>query len=446
MKRRNFMAMATGGLAAGALAGARPPSAGDGLRVGVVGCGWYGKNDVCRLIQVAPVEVAALCDVDSRMLGEAAALIESRQKSGKKPRLYSDYREMLDANKLDLVIVGTPDHWHALPTIAALESGAHVYLQKPVGVDVLEGEAILATARRTGKLVQVGTQRRSTPHLIEAKEKVIASGKLGRVGHAEIFSYYHMRRKGNPPIVEPPAHLDWEFWCGPAPSRPYHEGIHPGGWRSYREFGNGFVGDMCIHMLDTTRWLLGLGWPTSISSCGGIFMDRESNANVPDTQTASFTFPELTVTWQHRTWGAPPDARYPWGLILYGEKGTLRASVQRYEFTPLGSDEPELAAEALLEKDRYPEEAEEKRIEFHAAPATRRHFQDLLERIDHGGLPVADILEGHISSAACVLANLSLETGRTLSYDPARRVIPGDEAATALLRRPYRAPWKHPFA
>lgn len=438
--------MAAGGWAAHTVARGQTSGGGAGPRVGVIGCGWYGKNDVCRLIQVAPVEVVALCDVDSKMLEETAALMEVRQANRKRPAMYADYREMLAARNLDLVIVGTPDHWHALPTIAALEAGAHVYLQKPVAVDVLEGEAILATARRTGKLVQIGTQRRSTPHLIEAKEKVIDTGKLGRVGHAEIFSYYHMRRKGNPPVVPPPAHLDWEFWCGPAPLRPYHEGIHPGGWRSYREFGNGFVGDMCIHMLDTARWLLGLGWPTSVSSSGGIFMDRESNANVPDTQTASFTFPDLTITWQHRTWGAPPDPRYPWGLVLYGEKGTLRASVQRYEFTPLGKDTPELAAEALLEKEKYPEDAGEKRIELHAAPATRRHFQDLLRRMSGGGLPVADILEGHISSTACVLANLSLETGRALSYDPVKQIIPGDDAATALLRRPYRDPWKHPHA
>ena len=444
MKRRNFLGMAAAGLSFGSFSRARASSIGAGLRVGVIGCGWYGKNDVCRLIQVAPVEVVSICDVDSTMLQETAELVARRQVSRRQPKGFKDYREMLAEKNLDLVIIGTPDHWHALPTLAALETGAHVYLQKPVGVDVLEGEAILATARKTGKLVQIGTQRRSTPHLIEAREKVITTGKLGHVAHAEIFSYYHMRRKGRPENATPPPNLDWEFWTGPAPMRPYHQGIHPGGWRSYREYGNGFVGDMCVHMLDTTRWLLGLGWPQLITSSGGIFVDQKSIANVPDTQTATFTFPELTVTWQHRTWGEAADPRYPWGLILYGEKGTLRASVQRYEFIPLGKSEPELAAEAVLEKEKFPEDAEEKRMEFHAAPATRRHFQDLLARIHGGGLPVADIAEGHISSAACVLANLSLETGRSLTYDPSTRSILGDAAATALLKRTYRAPWRHP--
>ncbi len=260
-----------------------------------------------------------------------------------------------------------------------------------------------------------------------------------------------MRAKGNPPDSAPPAHLDWEMWTGPAPMRPYHQGIHPGAWRSDKEYGNGFVGDMCIHMLDTVRWLLDLGWPVAISSSGGIFIDKASRANVPDTQSATFAFPEMSVTWQHRTWGNPVDPAYPWALVLYGEKGTLKASVDRWEFIPTGKKEPELTGTVLLEDGRYPEERNEARLEPKAAPATRRHFQDLLSHIaagagggGGGGKPVADIQEGHISSASCILANLSLETGRTLRYDPATRTVPGDPAATALLRRAYRDPWCHP--
>jgi predicted dehydrogenase len=282
--------------------------------------------------------------------------------------------------------------------------------------------------------------------LIDARNRIIAEGKLGRVGHAEICSYYHMRQKGNPPDAAPPAHLDWEMWTGPAPLRNYHEGIHPGAWRSYKEYGNGFVGDMCIHMLDTVRWLLGLGWPVSIASSGGILLDRESRANVPDTQTATFAFPEMTATWQHRTWGNPADPAYPWALVLYGEKGTLKASVDRWEFIPVGKKEAELSGEAVVEEGRFPEERDEKRFDPKAAAATRGHFQNLLGCIANGGRPVADIAEGHISTASCILANLALETGRVLHYDPATRTVPGDAEATALLRRAYRAPWEHPVA
>lgn len=416
----------------------------EGLRVGVIGCGWYGKNDMARLLQIAPVDVRALCDPDRNMLEEAAALAAKRQISGKRPAVFNDYREMLAAEKCDLVIIGTPDHWHALPAIAAMEAGAHLYLQKPVAVDVAEGFAILDTASRLDRTVQVGTQRRSTPHLIEAKEKIIDAGKLGTVGHVEMFSYYHMRRRGAPPHREPPPELDWEMWTGPAPMRPYHDGIHPGAWRGFREYGNGFVGDMCIHMLDTARWLLGAGWPKRIASTGGIFVDPESHANVPDTQTALFEYDDMTMTWQHRTWGTAPDPAYPWGLVIYGSKGTLKASVLRCEFIPTDKNASGWQADALLETEKYPEEREEQRVEAHASPPTRRHFANLLEAIENNTRPVADIEEGNASSACCVLANLALDTGRTLAFDPETRTIPNDPEATALLRRPYREPWKHP--
>ena len=444
MYRRTFLhTLVAAGMAPGMI-GAREAAAFEGLRVGVIGCGWYGKNDVFRLLQIAPVEVVSICDPDRRMLDEAAPWIARRQVSKKEPARFGDYREMLAAKNVDLVIVGTPDHWHTLPTIAALKAGAHVYLQKPVAVDVDEGFAILDAARRAGRVVQIGTQRRSTPHLIEAKEKVVEAGLLGTVGHVDLFSYYHMRRGGQPPDRDPPPELDWEMWTGPAALRPYHDGIHPGGWRSYREYGNGFVGDMCIHMLDTARWLLGIGWPHSIVSTGGVFIDPDAHANVPDTQTASFEYDDLTISWQHRTWGAAADPAWPWGLVIYGSKGTLKAGVLSYEFTPVGDTQPTLRADAALECDAHPEEREEPRFERHAAPATRRHLADMLRCMDKGGRPVADIEEINISSACCVLANLSLDTGRVLSFDPAQRLVHNDPDATLLLQRPYREPWQHP--
>ena len=165
----------------------------------MIGCGWYGKSDLLRLIQVAPVEVVSLCDVDRRMLSEAADMVSVRQASHKKPRTFSDYRTMLAEKDLDIVLVGTPDHWHALAMIAAVKAGAHVYCQKPISVDVVEGQAMLAAARKYKRVVQIGTQRRSTPHLIEARDRIVREGKLGKVGLVEIYCYYHMRNETNPP-------------------------------------------------------------------------------------------------------------------------------------------------------------------------------------------------------------------------------------------------------
>ncbi len=414
-------------------------------RVGLIGTGWYGKVDLLRLIQVAPVEVVSLCDVDKTMLANAADIVASRQKSGKKPRLYSDYRAMLKEKDLDIVLVGTPDHWHALPMIEAVKSGADVYCQKPIGVDVVEGQAMLAAARKYNRVVQIGTQRRSTPHLIEARDRVIKEGLLGKISHVEICCYYHMRsRDASPASGTPPENLDYEMWLGPAPQRPYHKTMHPRSWRAFMEFGNGIVGDMCVHMLDTTRWMLDLGWPRRVSSTGGIYMDKKSVANISDTQTATFEFPELNVVWTHRSWGDAPDPKYPWAAVFYGEKGTLKASVNGYEFFPRGKSESTLKGEPLFEYEKFPEDKTEKDLERHVASAVRWHMQDLLKNIESRGKPVADIEQGHISSASCILANLSMQLGRSLAWDAAAGKVIGDDEANKLLARPYRAPWTHP--
>ncbi len=419
-------------------------------KVGVIGTGWYGKNDIFRLMQVAPVDVVSVCDVDRNHVEEAADLISQRLDSGKRPRTYGDYRKMLDENELDIVIIGTPDHWHALQTIAALEAGAHVYVQKPTSVDVLEGEAMLQAARAQGRVVQVGTQRKSTPHIVEAKRRIIEGGLLGEVRHVEMCCYYPMRANGNPPVEPVPDFLDYEMWTGPAPLRPYDGLPHLRWWRTFMEYGNGILGDMCVHMLDTARWMLGLGWPDRIYSTGGIFVQTDGKSNIPDTQTATFEFGDLNMVWQHRSWGAPPDPDYPWACFLYGEKGTLKLDVRKFDFIPhQGRGKAESTAEPIHvdcvdETDKFPEDLKEKRIELHAAPATRAHMLDFLAAIDQQSRPVADIEEGHISSASCILANLSMELGRPLVYDPATRTIPGDAEATALLSRDYRAPWEHP--
>ncbi len=447
MKRRQFLqtsAAALTTLAAANRVGAHVKTA-PRKRVGLIGTGWYGKCDLWRLNQVEPIEIVSLCDVDTKMLREAADMAADKQQSGKTPRTYADYREMLNENDLDVVLIATPDHWHALPAIAAIEAGADLYLQKPISVDVTEGEAILAAARKHGRVVQVGTQRRSTPHLIEARDKIIKTGMLGKIGLVENYCYYHMRTRGQFPPIDPPANLDWDAWTGPAPMRSYHERIHPRSWRSYKEYGNGILGDMCIHMFDMTRWMLDLGWPTRVSSSGGIFVDKDSVANVPDTQTATFEFPDndLNVVWQHRTWGSTPDPEYPWGATIYGEKGTLKLSVMKYDFIPRGKGDT-LHADVAYELEEYPEDQTEKGLEKHVAPALRGHMADMLKAIADRGRPVADIEQGHISTASCILANMSLELGRKLSYDPKTRTVVGDEQATRMLRRPYRQPWVHP--
>ncbi|WP_182867498.1 Gfo/Idh/MocA family protein [Rhodopirellula sp. JC639] len=446
MDRRKFIAAST--LAASAVASRHAyAAAGDKKRrVGLIGCGWYGKCDLLQLMNIEPVEVVSLCDVDSNLLDECADLIASRQVSKKRPRTYGQYTDMLAERDLDIVLIATPDHWHALPMIAAVNAGADVYVQKPTGVDVLESKAMLDAARETGRVVQVGTQRRSTPHLIEAKQRVVDAGLLGDVAYAEVCCYYHMRAKKNPPDTAPPEYLDYETWTGPAPMRPYNELVHPRSWRAFMEYGNGIVGDMCVHMLDMVRWQLGLGWPKRISSSGGIYVDHDSKANISDTQSARFEFDELDINWTHRSWGNAPDPEWPWAGIIYGDRGTLKLDVHKYEFTPRGGGQ-KLTGEKLIETDKYPTDVTDQknwRLELHVASAIRGHMRDFLDAIDRRSKPIADILQGHISSASCIMANVSMDLGRSLEFDPATHTIVGDAEATDKLKRPYRKPYVHP--
>jgi predicted dehydrogenase len=451
--RRRFLKGATATLALTALQanGMSFMAPGKTMNVALIGTGWYGKSDLFRLIQVAPVEVVALCDVDKNMMEGAAQLVSQRQKSKNRPRLYSDYRKMLAENKLDIVLIGTPDHWHALQAIDAMKAGAHVYVQKPISVDVLEGEAMVAAARKYNKVVQVGTQRKSTPHLIDAKKNIVDAGLLGKISHVEMCCYFHMRANGNPQVQPVPSFLDYEMWTGPAPLRPYDGLPHVRWWRTFMEYGNGIMGDMCVHMFDTVRWMLKLGWPKRISSTGGIYVQKEGKSNIADTQSALFEYDDLNCVWQHRSWGTPANPDYPWSFTIYGDKGTLIASTMQYDFIPLGegAEARKIHKDVVYEKEKYPEDVTEPtdpKIELNAAPATRLHMLDFLAAIEKGGRPVADIEQGHISTASCILANMSMKVGRPLVYDPKKRQIVNDPEANALLMRPYRAPYVHPDA
>jgi predicted dehydrogenase len=445
MHRRGFLKTGMGAAAAAALAG-RTFAAGSEkpLRVALIGTGWYGKTDLFHLIQVAPaIEVVGLCDVDRTFVQEAADLVGRRQPSGKKPPTYGDYRQLLAEQQPEICLVGTPDHWHCLPMVAACQAGADVYVQKPISWDVVEGQAMVAAARKYRRTVQVGLQRRSTPHLLEARDRFIRTGALGRIAYVDIHSYYGGPR-GLGPDEKPPEHLDWQMYVGPAPWRDYNPGIHPRRWRAIREFSNGQTGDLCVHFFDVVRYFLGLGWPKSISATGGILMRPPgSGVNTHDTQTALFDYGDVQVVWTQRNWGENPDPQYPWGATLYGDKGTLKISVREYDFIPKGKGSP-VHADHLDERAKYPEDLEHKATELFAAPATRQHMRNFLEARRTGERPVADIEEGYISSACCILANLSMELGRSLAWDAANGRVAGDDEANRRLARAYRGDWKHP--
>jgi predicted dehydrogenase len=445
MTRRSFLK--TSGAAAFLLATAKARLFGGQdekpLRVGLIGCGWYGKTDLFHLIQVAPVEVVGLCDVDRKMVEAAAEMVSHRQRSKKKPPIYGDYRKLLADQGPEIVLIGTPDHWHCLPMIDAVKAGADVYVQKPISYDVVEGQAMVAAARKYKRTVQVGLERRSTQHILEARDRYIKSGKLGKIASVDIHSYYGSGN-GFPAPTAPPSTLDWEMYVGPATWRDYNPGIHPRAWRDAREFSNGQTGDLCVHLFDVTRMFLDLRWPKSISATGGILMrDPHSSMNVHDTQTALFDYGEVQVVWNQRNWGRNPDPDYPWGVTYYGDKGTLKLSVWSYDYIP-NEGGSVVRVNALEEREKYPEDVEHKETELFAAPANRRNLLNFVQARKSGERPVADIEEGYISTACCVLANLSMELGRSLRWDAGTGKVAGDDEANARLARTYRAPWKHP--
>ena len=258
MKRREFL-QASAAMAFSLAGGYAQEFADRKPRVGLIGCGWYGKCDLFRLIQVAPVEVVSLCDVDKQMLAGAAEMVAERQASKKKPRTYSDYRALLKEKDLDIVLIATPDHWHALPMIAAVKLARTCMFRNPSAWMSLKARPCWqrpANTSESSRLALSGAARR-----IWWKPATPSSGRASseRSALVEVYCYYHMRARENPPDSAPPETLDYETWTGPAPMRPYNSLVHPRRWRAFMEYGNGIMGDMCIHMLDMVRWMLGLG-------------------------------------------------------------------------------------------------------------------------------------------------------------------------------------------
>ncbi|MBL9202517.1 MAG: Gfo/Idh/MocA family oxidoreductase, partial [Opitutaceae bacterium] len=241
-------------------------------RTALIGAGWFGGNIVGEAMASGQCEIVGACDVDQRALDPTVEKITKL--SGDQPRKYRDYRELLAKEKPEIVIVATPDHWHALPTIAAVQAGAHVYVEKPTAHTIAESQAMVRAARAANRVVQVGTHRRLAPHLINARD-FIRAGKAGKVGMIRC----HLNLSGDGPekplpTVALPKELDWEMWCGPAPLRPFNgtadnRGIHPRGFRMYLDYANGHIGDIGVHWFDQVLWITGENAPRRVFSTGG---------------------------------------------------------------------------------------------------------------------------------------------------------------------------------
>ncbi len=406
----------------------------------LIGAGWWGMNILHEAMASRRCQVVGLCDVDPTALHRAAQDVE--QKSGDKPKQYTDFRELLAWERPDLVIVATPDHWHALAMIESVKQGAHVYVEKPVSHTVLEGRAMVAAARAADRVVQVGTHRRTSPHCQWARE-FIRSGKLGKIGFARCFVHYGGGPEKPMPNAPVPKGLDWDFWCGPAPLRPFNPRIHPKGFRMFLDYANGQLGDWGIHWLDQVRWTLNLKHPKKVFSAGGrtvkgppVNDGKQQTTDAPDHQSVVYQFDEgLTVEWEHRQFAAnnaeKTDPRQPVGVYFYGTEGTLHVGwLDGATFYPTDPDSPPIHQDPKL---HLPDQQN-----------IRELFADFLAAIDAHKNPIADIEEGHLSTNMALLGMLSLKLGRSIEWDGDRYECLNDKEATGMLKRTYRKPWVYP--
>lgn len=434
--RRSFLQAATLGAAsvgsspfaayAGQSAQATPSAAataaGPPLKLGLIGSGWYGLVNVNAAFKAGGVEVIGVCDVDAERLTQAADRIEKMQPS--RPRAFKHHRDLLALQGLDAVIIATPPQWHALQLIDSLGRGLDVYCEKPLAYDVRECRAMADAVARSGRIVQVGFQRRYSP-AFQAVRQYLREGKAGKIVCAEATINYTAQIR-DPTPQAPPASLDWDLWCGPAPLIPYSLQVGHMNWRLENSTGHGHLVDWGIHLIDAARVMLGEGMPTSVSAAGGIYGLR-GTITTPDVLTAHFEFPTCPLTWRHRIWGAEeytPEVSN--GVTFFGEKETIFAAEHRWVVIPKGKS---------AERQVYEARAE----------AGVLCMADFLEAVRTRRAPGIPIEDGVASTTAVKLAMIAYDTGSRITWDGAKEQIVGNPEAAKRLTREYRAPWTHPY-
>lgn len=425
MNRRKFIGSAVAGtLAMNGLvhrSAAANPS-GSTLKLGLIGCGGYGMANVRAAFKVGGVQMIALCDVDSQHLQDSAKQVAEMQEA--RPKTLKHYEDLLDVPGLDAVIIATPPQWHALPFIAAIKKGLDIYCEKPLAYDVREARAMVDAAAKADVAVQVGFQRRQSPAVQQARE-YIQQGNLGRIIQADAQIHYRAGA-GDATPQNPPASLDWDLWCGPAPKLPYSPQIGHRSWRLEKTTGHGHLVDWGIHLIDATRWILGETTPKSVQASGGIYY-YENVITTPDILTAHFDFDTCPVFWRHRVYGgADYTPEISNGIMFYGENGSVFVTDRRWVIIP---------------NDKNKE-----RIEHQvSADMGKAHMADFLNAVRNDGQGSCTMEDGFRSTATVKLAMIAYDVDAKIAWDEEAERIVGNPKAHALLKREYRAPWEHPY-
>ena len=443
MHRRSFLA------GAAAFAARKALGANDTLRVGLIGCGGRGRYVAGLMAQAPNVEFAAVCDVYGANRERAKAALNPKAQE------YGDFRRVLERKDLDAVMVSTPDHWHAIITILACESGKHVYVEKPLSYTVREGRAMVTAARRANRIVQAGTQHRSAPHFAELAD-LVRRGDLGDIAYVRVWNYVNIFPGGigHAPDSAPPPDLDWDFWLGPAPKVPYNSLRCLTTFRFFRDYAGGTITDFGTHRFDTVHQIMGADKPKSVVASGGRFVLKD-DGNVPDTMQVTYEYPGWILSYEcssingHGLGGRTPGMRYynargaddrPHGMAFYGTKGTIFADRIGYDLYP-----PDIrygfggvkVTEAIAGVPRQFK---------NTTDATAAHTRNFVDAVRLGVKPACDVETGHRATLVAHLGNIALATGRKLRWDAETETFPDDSAANALLFREPRRPWSIPFA
>jgi predicted dehydrogenase len=401
--------------------------------IGTMGTNSRGFFLAKMFAQLPNVEVGYICDVDDKVIEKTSAQIE--QMSGKKPKAFKDVRKMLEEKDLDAIVIAAPDHWHAPAALMGVKAGKHVYVEKPCSHSPAEGEMLVAAAAKYNKLIQMGSQRRSFPKVIEAMQS-LREGIIGRPYFAK--GWYANARKpiGNGKEVAVPAHLDFELWQGPAPRKPYRDNLVHYNWHWFWNWGTGEALNNGTHELDVMRWGLGVDFPSKVVSAGGRFAYKD-DWETPDTQTITFEFPNNTaIMWEGRSCNGYPGEGSGRGVIFYGEKGTM--------VIPGGDDYKvyDLENKLIKEVKTDLQEAEATNTMGMGEKLDSMILSNFAESIRGKSQLTAPIAEGHKSTLLPQLGNIAYRTGKTLNCDPASGRILNNKEANKLWARAYEKGWE----
>ncbi len=445
LSRRNFTKSVVVASAAATLRPWRVLGANDRVRVGFIGLGNRGDQVLDGFLAQPDAEVVAICDLNESYLDFAS------KKIGSNPKRYKDYRALLEAKDVDAVAICTPDHWHALMTIAACQAGKDVYVEKPLSLCVAEGRKMVEAVRQHQRVCQVGIHRRSSPVCREAAE-IVRSGVLGKITVARAFHIQNEWPKGigNPRETEPPAGFDWDQWLGPAPKVPYNKNRTFYRFRWFYDYSGGQVTNFGVHYLDFIHWALGQNAARSVTALGGKFAGMDDNREIPDTLEAVWQYPgETLVTFSQFNATAAPAGLRNGEIEFRGTKGTLYLQGNGYEIVPDAITENEFPARSPVDRagDRRWRVGEKAVIEAKKATGdsdTARHARNFVDCVKSRQACFCDAETGHRSTSATLIANIAHKTHSLLDWDAAAERFTNNSKANELLRYQYRAPHQFP--